>query len=259
MSVASPQQAIIEFSNVKYRLPNGQTLLNGLNLTVNRGETLMLLGRSGAGKTTALKLINRLLDPSDGEVSIEGKSTREWDAIALRRRIGYVIQDAGLFPHYTVEDNVSVVPRLERWPAARASARAKELLSLVGLDPAGFSQRYPHELSGGQRQRVGVARALAADPPILLMDEPFGALDPLTRAEVRGEFQALQKRLKKTTVIVTHDIGEALLLGVRIALLEGGELKGVYTPQEFLHSKEPVAALYLEQLRALERAERSQT
>ena len=172
------EAAIIEFRDVSYSLPNGQALLKRLSLTVPLGETLVMLGRSGAGKTTAMKLINRLLEPSAGEVLVEGRSTTEWDAIALRRRIGYVIQETGLFPHYTVEENVSLVPKLEGWPASRRRARAKELLALVALDPDQFLGRYPHQLSGGQRQRVGVARALAADPSIMLMDEPFGALDP---------------------------------------------------------------------------------
>jgi osmoprotectant transport system ATP-binding protein len=249
-------EAVIEFRGVHYKLPNGQTLLNGVSFSIERGETLILLGRSGAGKTTALKLINRLLEPSSGEVQVDGRATVAWDPIALRRHIGYVIQEAGLFPHYTVEQNVSLVPRLEGRPTVQIRPRVEELLALVGLDPAVFLQRYPHELSGGQRQRVGVARALAADPPILLMDEPFGALDPLTRAEVRNEFQALQKRLGKTIVIVTHDTSEALLLGTRIALLEAGELRGIYSPRAFLSSNEPVAAAYSEQLRRLEEFER---
>jgi osmoprotectant transport system ATP-binding protein len=257
-SSAAASDTIIEFRDAGFRLPNGQELLRGLNLTVPRGETLVLLGRSGAGKTTALKLINRLLEPTTGEILIEGRATRAWDPIALRRHIGYVIQEAGLFPHYTVEQNVSLVPRLENWPADRIGSRAQELLALVGLDPATFLKRYPHELSGGQRQRVGVARALAADPPILLMDEPFGALDPLTRVEIRREFLALQQRLKKTIVIVTHDTSEALLLGTRIGLMEDGSLRGVYLPQGFLRSSEPVAAAYAQQIRDLERFERSQ-
>jgi osmoprotectant transport system ATP-binding protein len=257
-SSASPPEAIIEFRDAGYRLDGGADLLRGLRLTVGRGETLVLLGRSGAGKTTALKLINRLLEPTSGEVLIEGRSTREWDPIALRRHIGYVIQETGLFPHYTVEQNISLVPRLENWPADRVRARNEELLALVGMDGAQFLGRYPHELSGGQRQRVGVARALAADPPILLMDEPFGALDPLTRVEIRREFQALQQRLKKTVVIVTHDTAEALLLGTRIALMEAGSLRGVYLPEEFLRSTEPIAAAYSQQLRDLERFERGQ-
>jgi osmoprotectant transport system ATP-binding protein len=250
--------AMIEFRGAGYRLAGGQELLRGVSLKVPRGETLVLLGRSGAGKTTALKLINRLLEPTAGEVLIEGRSTRDWDPIALRRHIGYVIQETGLFPHYTVEQNVSLVPRLERWPADRVRARAQELLALVGLDGAQFLGRYPHELSGGQRQRVGVARALAADPPILLMDEPFGALDPLTRVEIRREFLALQQRLKKTVVIVTHDTSEALLLGTRIALMDGGALQGLYSPREFLRSAEPVAVAYAQQLRDLEHFERGQ-
>ena len=255
-SSARTPEAIIEFRDAGYRLDGGADLLHGLRLTVARGETLVLLGRSGAGKTTALKLINRLLEPTSGEVLIEGRSTREWDPIALRRHIGYVIQETGLFPHYTVEQNISLVPRLENWPADRVRARNEELLALVGLDGAQFLGRYPHELSGGQRQRVGVARALAADPPILLMDEPFGALDPLTRVEIRREFLALQQRLKKTIVVVTHDTGEALLLGTRIALMEAGSLRGLYSPEEFLRSSEPIAAAYAAQLHDLERFER---
>jgi osmoprotectant transport system ATP-binding protein len=252
MSPETSRQPIIEFLNASYSLPNGQVLLKNLNLTVTSGETLFLLGRSGAGKTTALKLINRLLEPTGGEVRVDGRSTSDWEPIALRRHIGYVIQETGLFPHYTVEQNVALVPQLERWPAERIRTRVEELLGLVGLDPKSFSRRYPHELSGGQRQRVGFARALAADPPILLMDEPFGALDPLTRSEVHKEFQALERRLGKTIVIVTHDISEALLLGTRIALLEDGKLTGVYLPREFLRSGEPVAVEYAARLRALE-------
>lgn len=257
-SASANGDAIIEFRNAGYRLPSGQTLLSNISFTVRSGETLVFLGRSGAGKTTALRLINRLADPTEGEVLIEGRRTVDWDPIALRRHIGYVIQETGLFPHYTVEQNVALVPRLERWPEPNIRVRAYELLALVGLDPGLFLRRYPHELSGGQRQRVGVARALAADPPILLMDEPFGALDPLTRAEIRAEFQALQKRLGKTIIIVTHDTSEALLLGTRIALMEAGELKGLYSPREFLQSKEPVAAAYAAQLHTLEEFERGQ-
>lgn len=247
---------IIEFCRAGYRLGGGATLLNNVNFSVRRGETLVLLGRSGAGKTTALRLINRLVDPSEGEVFVERRRTVDWDPIALRRHIGYVIQETGLFPHYTVEKNISLVPRLERWTDQQIRTRTQELLTLVGLDPAIFLKRYPHELSGGQRQRVGVARALAANPPILLMDEPFGALDPLTRAEIRAEFQTLQRQLGKAIVLVTHDTGEALLLGTRIALMEAGELKGLYSPQELLGSEEPVAAAYVDQLRALEKFDR---
>jgi osmoprotectant transport system ATP-binding protein len=249
-------ETVIAFRGAHYALPSGQVLLRDINLSVQRGETLVLLGRSGAGKTTALKLINRLLEPTSGEVLVDGRTTLSWDPIALRRHIGYVIQETGLFPHYTVAENVALVPRLERKAAPYVRARVEELLALVGLDPATYAERYPHELSGGQRQRVGVARALAADPPILLMDEPFGALDPLTRAEMREEFQTLQRRLGKTIVIVTHDTNEALLLGTRIALFEAGEVRGVYSPKEFLASGEPVAAAYTEQLRRLEQFER---
>ena len=229
----------LEFRGVTYRLPLGSTLLSGLSLTVSRGETLILLGRSGSGKTTTLKLINRLLEPTGGEILINGRPSGALDPIQLRRGIGYVIQDAGLFPHWTVEKNVGLVPRLERWPDARIRGRVREMLTLVGMPPDEFAKRRPSELSGGQRQRVGVARALAADPPILLMDEPFAALDPITRADLQREFRELARALRKTIVFVTHDVREALFLGKRIALLERGRLVGVYTPKEFLKSGEP--------------------
>src|SRR5581483_4182725 len=222
----------VEFENVSYRLNkgNGRELLHDLNLVVRSGETLVLLGRRGSGKTTTLKLINRLLTPSSGDIRIEGRSTREWDVIKLRRNIGYAIQEVGLFPHFTVERNIGVVPKIEDWPADKIRHRTQELIKLVGLDPQ-VASRYPHELSGGQRQRVGVARALAADPPILLMDEPFGALDPLTRADLQRELRALQERLRKTIVFVTHDLREALTVGSRIALLrQGGVLEQYDTP-----------------------------
>ena len=244
-SIGEAPETIIEFRGVSFRAANRHLLLSDLSLSVRRGETLVLLGRSGSGKTTTLKLINRLLEPSQGELQVEGRSTLEWDAIRLRRRIGYVIQDAGLFPHFTVERNVGVVPQLERWPQEKIHARVCEMLELVGLSPEQYLSRHPRQLSGGQRQRVGVARALAGDPPFLLMDEPFGALDPLTRAEIQREFQSLQKRLQKTIIFVTHDMREALLLGSRIALLETGKLVGVYTPEEFRHSSDPMVAAYL--------------
>ena len=234
---------VIEFRNVSYRVDVSHELLHDLSLEVQRGETLVLLGRSGSGKTTTLKLINHLLTPSSGELRVDARPTRDWDVIRLRRRIGYVIQDVGLFPHFTVERNIGVVPKIENWPANRIAERVHELLKLVGLDPE-TATRYPRELSGGQRQRVGVARALAADPPILLMDEPFGALDPITRAELQREFLDLQKRLQKTVVFVTHDLREALLLGTRIALMEAGRLVTVQTPEEFLGSREPLVAAY---------------
>jgi osmoprotectant transport system ATP-binding protein len=246
MNPATPDGGVaIEFRDVEFRVPAGPIILQKFSLEIQRGETLVLLGRSGSGKTTALRLINRLLEPSAGTVLVDGRSTLEWNPVELRRRIGYVIQDAGLFPHYTVERNVAIVPHLENWPEERVRARVTELLNLAGLDVAQFAHRYPRELSGGQRQRVGVARALAADPPILLMDEPFGALDPLTRSDMQKEFLALQKRLSKTIVFVTHDVREALLLASRIALLDGGKMIGMYTPAEFRVAKEPLAAAYV--------------
>jgi osmoprotectant transport system ATP-binding protein len=236
---------VIEFRDVAYVLPNGQPLLQELNLQVQRGETLVLLGRSGSGKTTTLKLVNRLLNPSGGEVRVNGAPTAEADVIRLRRSIGYVIQDVGLFPHFTVEKNIGLVPRIEGWPAERIHGRVVELLQMVGLEQQ-IASRYPHQLSGGQRQRVGVARALAADPAILLMDEPFGALDALTRDQVQREFLSLQQRLNKTVVFVTHDLREALRLGSRVALMEAGRLIMILTPEEFLRSSDPLAAAYVQ-------------
>ncbi len=229
----------LEFRAATYRLPSGAVLISGLNLRIAHGETLILLGRSGSGKTTALKLMNRLLEPTEGEIFITGRPIASWDPIQLRRGIGYVIQDAGLFPHWTVERNIGLVPRLEGWPEERIQTRVREMLSLVGLPYEEFAKRRPSDLSGGQKQRVGVARALAADPPILLMDEPFAALDPITRADLQREFRALSLRLRKTIVFVTHDVREALFLGTRIALLEQGRLVGVYAPAEFLKATEP--------------------
>jgi osmoprotectant transport system ATP-binding protein len=253
MSVSSAPDLVIEFREVSFHSRDLRPLLVDLNLEVRLGETLVLLGRSGSGKTTTLKLINRLLEPTHGEVRVEGRSTLEWDPIRLRRRIGYVIQEVGLFPHFTVARNVGLVPRLEGWPPERTRARVHELLQLVGLEPEPFQRRYPRELSGGQRQRVGVARALAADPPVLLMDEPFGALDPLTRTEIQREFRALQQRLNKSIVFVTHDMREALFLGTRIALMEAGKLVGVYSPAEFLRASEPMVAAYVAAFRTGER------
>ncbi|HZU41282.1 MAG TPA: ATP-binding cassette domain-containing protein [Terriglobales bacterium] len=234
----------IEFRNVSYLLDHGRELLHNLNLEIHRGETLVLLGRSGSGKTTTLKLINELLVPTGGELRVNGRSIREWDPIQLRRSIGYVIQEIGLFPHYTVEKNIGLVPKTMGWPAPKIRERVRELLGLVGLDPQ-IASRYPTQLSGGQRQRIGVARALAADPPILLMDEPFGALDAITRSELQQEFLKLQEQLHKTVVFVTHDLREALLLGTRIALLENGRLVAVLTPQQFAHSTDPLISAYM--------------
>jgi osmoprotectant transport system ATP-binding protein len=234
---------VIEFRDVSYRV-EGTQVLSGVSLQVNRGETLVLLGRSGSGKTTILKLTNRLVTPTSGEIRVDGVSNAQVDVIRLRRGIGYVIQEAGLFPHYTVERNVGLVPRIEGWSEGRIRARVQELFQLVGLTGE-FASRYPHQLSGGQRQRVGVARALAADPEILLMDEPFGALDPLTRDELQREFLSLQQRLRKTVMFVTHDLREALRLASRIALMEAGRLLTVLSPEEFLKSSDPFASAYV--------------
>jgi osmoprotectant transport system ATP-binding protein len=214
-------------------------IISGVSLEIHAGETLVLLGRSGSGKTTLLKLINRLLAPQKGAVIVQDRATSEWDPIALRRGIGYVIQEGGLFPHFTVAENVALVPTLEKWDAVRTSKRVQELLELVGLDPGQFADRRPNQLSGGQRQRVGVARALAADPPILLMDEPFGALDPVTRAEMQREFGDIARRLGKTIVFVTHDLREARRLATRIVLLQAGRIVASATPEEFLAIDHP--------------------
>jgi osmoprotectant transport system ATP-binding protein len=220
-------------------------------MSVNAGETLVLLGRSGSGKTTLLRLINRMLVPTSGEVEVEGKSTVEWEAIRLRRHIGYVIQEAGLFPHFTVAENVGLVPKLEKWDPKRIEERTDELLTIVGLDPKEFAERRPAQLSGGQRQRVGVARALGADPSILLMDEPFGALDPVTRSELQREFSELARRLGKTIVFVTHDLREALLLASRIVLLENGRMVANARPQEFLRIDHPEVKAFAASLQAV--------
>ena len=238
-------RAVIEFRSVSFRLGNGRELLHDLNFEILDGETLVLLGRSGSGKTTTLKLINKLHDPSSGEVLVNSESTLHWDVIRLRRSIGYAIQEVGLFPHFTVARNIGIVPQIENWAPDRVQKRVEELLQLVGLETQ-IASRYPRELSGGQRQRVGVARALAADPPVLLMDEPFGALDPITRAELQREFLSLQKRLRKTIAFVTHDLHEALVLATRIALMEDGRLVTILTPDEFLNSKEPLVVAYLD-------------
>ena len=235
----------VEFRNVSFVLPDGKPILQDLSFAVQPGEILVLLGRRGSGKTTALKLINRLLEYSSGQLRVEGRSTKDWNPIELRRHIGYAIQEVGLFPHYTVARNIALVPSIENWPNAKTEARVEELLKLVGLD-MGIASRYPRQLSGGQRQRVGVARALAADPPILLMDEPFGALDPLTRTQLQREFLSLQRQLGKTVLFVTHDLHEALRLGRRIALLEQGGLVSLTSSDEFLSSPEPLVKSYVE-------------
>ncbi|HLG94901.1 MAG TPA: ATP-binding cassette domain-containing protein [Bryobacteraceae bacterium] len=228
----------VEFRQVSYRA-GGLAILDQFTLAVQPGETLVLLGRSGAGKTTALKMVNGLVFPTTGEIVVEGRTTTAWDLIELRRSIGYVIQEVGLFPHLTVAENVGIVPRLKSWTAERIAARTRELLTQVDLAPEEFAGRYPRQLSGGQRQRVGVARALAAEPRLLLFDEPFGALDPVTRLELQNQFLALRERLHKTCIFVTHDVREALRLGTRIALLDRGRLETLATPDQFLKSLGP--------------------
>jgi osmoprotectant transport system ATP-binding protein len=241
----SEQPVTIRFDSVGYTVGN-TVILADLSLDVYEGEIVILLGESGCGKTTTLKLINRLIEPTSGEVLVEGKSTTEWDPIELRRHIGYVLQEGGLFPHFTVAENVALVLKLLDWDAARMHDRTNEMLDLVGLKPDKFAGRFPHELSGGQRQRVGVARALAADPSIVLLDEPFGALDAITRTNLQKEFARLVRELGKTAVFVTHDLHEAILLGSRIALMDKGRIVLLGTPEDFQKSKLPLARAYLE-------------
>ena len=236
---------LVSFRDVSFGFGRSLTL-HHFSLDVEAGETLVLLGRSGSGKTTALKTVNAMLLPTAGEVFVEERATTAWDPIRLRRRIGYVIQDSGLFPHYTVAQNVALVPRLERWRPADINQRVAALLDKVGLPIVEYGSRYPHELSGGQRQRVGVARALAADPPLLLFDEPFGGLDPVTRLELQRQFIGLRGELKKTAIFVTHDVREALLLGTRIALLEEGKLVACESKDAFLQSSDALVRKYLE-------------
>jgi osmoprotectant transport system ATP-binding protein len=244
----------IEFDHASFRV-NGRALLQDLTLSVKQGETLVLLGRSGSGKTTTLKLINRLLLPTAGEVRVNGIRTSDWDSIRLRRSIGYVIQDGGLFPHFTVERNIALVPQIENWPRARVKARVRELLAIVGLNED-LALRYPSQLSGGQRQRIGVARALAADPPILILDEAFGALDPITRSEMQKEFRALQQRMRKAVIFVTHDLREALFLADRIALMEEGHLIVDLAAAEFSRSPDPLVRAYMEAFSGLPNPEK---
>lgn len=234
----------VQLCNVSLSLNGGHPILRRVNLDLPVGETLVLVGRSGSGKTSILKLVNALTTPTEGHVLVMGRKTTEWNPIRLRRKTGYVIQEVGLFPHFTVEENVALIPGLEGWSRERIRDRVGEMLDLVGLDAGRFRGRYPKQLSGGQRQRVGVARALAADPPLLLLDEPFGALDPLTRSEIQSEFKSLKHRLQKSMLFVTHDIREALLLGDRIALVKEGEIARVSTPSDFLGSEDPEVLAY---------------
>jgi len=235
---------LVEFRDVVYEI-SGKTILSEINFSVEIGETLVLLGRSGSGKSTALKLTNGMLFPTRGQVLVDGKSTREWDAIALKRRIGYVIQEVGLFPHFTVARNVGLVPRLEGWKEIDVERRVDDLLDTVGMPAAEYRARYPKELSGGQRQRIGVARALAADPPLLLFDEPFGALDPVTRFELQQQFLTWQRNFHKTSIFVTHDIREALRLGSRIALFANGRIEVLSEARDFTRADSPEAQAFL--------------
>lgn len=227
---------VLEFRGVRYAFAGRAAAVDGVHLAVEQGEVVALVGPSGSGKSTLLKMVNRLLLPQEGAVLVDGRDTRTWDPIALRRRTGYVLQDVGLFPHMTVEQNVTLVPALEGWDAARRRRRALELLDLVGLPAAEFARRWPRELSGGQRQRVGIARALAVEPPVLLMDEPFGALDPVTRSDLRREFRRIQQRLRQTVILVTHDITEAFELASRIGVIAAGQLIACATPAAIARS-----------------------
>lgn len=227
---------MIRFKNVWKTFENRSHIIKDLNLEVREGETLVILGKSGSGKTTALKLINKLIEPTSGTVFVQNKDVSCLDTIQLRRNIGYAVQEIGLFPHMTVEENISIVPRLLKWDEKKIKDRVDQLMDMLGLDPEKYLHRYSLKLSGGQRQRIGVARALAADPPILLMDEPFGALDPMTREETQKEFLELESIIKKTIVFVTHDLFEAVTLGDRIALMDGGQLEQTATPREFVEN-----------------------
>lgn len=227
---------MVDFERAGVTHTGGRRVLRDFTLAITPGEVVALVGRSGAGKSTALKLVNRLLDPTEGAVRVDGRDTREWDPIQLRRGIGYVFQDVGLFPHMTVAQNIGVVPRLEGWPPDRIHERTRELLDLVGLTPSTYGPRLPAELSGGQRQRVGVARALAVGPPLLLMDEPFGALDPVTRVELRREFVRIQQVVRTTVIIVTHDLSEAFELGTRVGVIDDGLLVTCDAPADVARS-----------------------
>lgn len=239
------RRSIVEFRGVSFEI-DGVRILNEIDLKIESGEVVVLLGESGCGKTTTLRLINRLIEPTSGNVLVEGRPTTDWDPIGLRRKTGYVLQDGGLFPHMTAAENVGIILRLEHWSEEKKKARVDELFELVGLATERFADRFPHELSGGQRQRIGVARALAADPGLLLLDEPFGALDPLTRTKLQKEFASIVLRMGKTAVFVTHDLHEAMLLGTRIVLMEKGQIVLNAEPAEFEASEIPLVRAYLE-------------
>jgi len=239
--------AILELHGVSCEL-GGRAVLRDISFQVAEGETVALLGRSGSGKTTLLKTVNGLVKATAGEIVFQGRAARQWDPIALRRRMGYVIQDTGLFPHWDLEKNIGLVPRLENWPPDAVARRVDELLRMVRLPPAEFRRRYPRELSGGQKQRAGIARALAANPPLLLLDEPFAALDPITRFELQRQFVELGRAMAKSALFVTHDVREALMVADRIALLQDGKLELVATPGEFLASRHPEARAFLASL-----------
>lgn len=229
-------------------------MLSDLSFNLDPGETLVLLGRSGSGKTTAVRLVLRLLEICSGKIEFDGRDLRTFDVIELRRRIGYVIQDVGLLPHWNVAENVALVPKMSGWPKERVDARVRELLTQVSLPYDEFAHRMPHQLSGGQRQRIGVARALAAQPALLLFDEPFGALDPLTRADMQRQFIALRERHQAPAIFVTHDVSEALKLGTKIAVLEAGRLEIMSPGKEFLKAETPVAKAFLNTLLRVEGA-----
>jgi osmoprotectant transport system ATP-binding protein len=249
----APAIPAIEFRNLEVRAPQGRVILDGVSLESAEGTVTAILGRSGSGKTTLLRTVNRMIEPTSGEILVHGQPVHSADLIALRRGMGYVIQETGLFPHFTVERNAGLVLEAQGRPRQERARRSRELLAAVGLDPDTFRRRYPHQLSGGQRQRVGLARALAADPAILLMDEPFGALDPLTRAEMQDMLRDLLGRLHKTVLLVTHDLDEALYLGDRIVLLSEGRLIADLPREAFLSSREPQV---IEYIRAFHRGER---
>jgi len=242
----------IEFRETEVRTPQGRLLLDRISLALDEGTVTAILGRSGSGKTTLLRTVNRIIEPTAGNVLVNGDSVRDADLIALRRGIGYVIQETGLFPHFTVERNVALVLEAQGRPREERVRRSRELLAAVGMEPDTCASRYPHQLSGGQRQRVGLARALAADPSILLMDEPFGALDPLTRAEMQDMLRSLLQRLHKTVLLVTHDLDEALYLGDRIVLLHEGIVVADLAPREFMQSTQAQIVAYI---RAFHRGE----